>query len=926
MCTCSLAFPTWKNDLQSEPSDAGAREIAMLDDMKFEELMSRRGIDERAITVIQVIRNSPPSRLVNSSDKNMGVRYASKKMGMVIQTESHTCELHYVILWEHDDGVHEFYDQCPPLKLSYDSINKETGKKRRAGHPHTPDFFKISDDFIGWVECKSEVWLIAQQSNPTVSNYYYDQETQRWRNGALEEYAASYGLQFEIKVDVELDELFVRNINFLSDYLDEEYPAICQDDRSQILGIFNGQSSTLLSQLIQLLPVGKSHCIYKMIADDELFVNLEVDLLAAPHFTQVYCDKFHAESYGRLRASNNSKHACNYSFHILNFEVGSQFLWDGQPWKIINIGNTEFSARAIDGEKGRDILTFNVEQARKLVAEGRWKVPEDQSPFEDDEATQIFNRSSEADIVAGNERYDLVIRHENGERVDVPSRTMRLWKQKLRDALAGVGNGYVGLISRTALRGNRTRRVSDQVLELIDSVLSEHLLGDSPKTISACYHILNAQCQTKTLDCPSEKTFRQEIKRRVQDHEIIKARHGPKAAYATSEFVYYRLENSVPQHGDRAFEVAHIDHTQLDIQLVDSATGENLGKPWLTIMMDAFSRMILAYVLTFDEPSYRSCMLIVRDCIRRHNRIPDFLVVDKGPEFKSNYWQGLVAKLSSHLKIRPTAQGRYGSVIERFFGVANKQFVHQLIGNNTALQNARMLSSSHDPRKLAIWTLPELDASLSEYIFDTYCLISHSSLGSSPKRVFDNSILKTGVRATRVIQPTNALDLACLPETKNGPKRIHQGRGIKLFHEHYFHPRFSEPALINRKVPVKFDPFNLGHIYAQIEGEWLLCSCPKDSQFKWMSEKQLKITWTEYLGMFNGRGERNKSKSAQLGRFLLNVQERQRVMQQKQRDREAAMKNRSSEGPGESNVLPTAQALLPNLELVLDKQTYGEFT
>ncbi|MCL5264899.1 MAG: hypothetical protein M1343_06875, partial [Chloroflexi bacterium] len=42
---------------------------------------------------------------------------------------------------------------------------------------------------------------------------------------------------------------------------------------------------------------------------------------------------------------------------------------------------------------------------------------------------------------------------------------------------------------------------------------------------------------------------------------------------------------------------------QLDVELVCSRTGRNLGRPWATFLTDAFSRRFLAVYLTFDPPS-----------------------------------------------------------------------------------------------------------------------------------------------------------------------------------------------------------------------------------------------------------------------------------------------------------------------------------
>ena len=51
---------------------------------------------------------------------------------------------------------------------------------------------------------------------------------------------------------------------------------------------------------------------------------------------------------------------------------------------------------------------------------------------------------------------------------------------------------------------------------------------------------------------------------------------------------------SNPSYGTRPWGVAHIDHTQLDIELVSCArTGRSLGRPWATFLMDAFTRRLL---------------------------------------------------------------------------------------------------------------------------------------------------------------------------------------------------------------------------------------------------------------------------------------------------------------------------------------------
>src|SRR5215472_491707 len=85
-----------------------------------------------------------------------------------------------------------------------------------------------------------------------------------------------------------------------------------------------------------------------------------------------------------------------------------------------------------------------------------------------------------------------------------------------------------------------------------------------------------------------------------------------------------------PRHGDRPWEIVHLDHTELDIELV-SSLGTPLGRPYATFATDAYSRRLLACYLSFDPPSYRSCMMVLRACVRRHQRFPQMVVVDGGP-------------------------------------------------------------------------------------------------------------------------------------------------------------------------------------------------------------------------------------------------------------------------------------------------------
>ncbi|WP_425335147.1 hypothetical protein [Nostoc punctiforme] len=92
-------------------------------------------------------------------------------------------------------------------------------------------------------------------------------------------------------------------------------------------------------------------------------------------------------------------------------------------------------------------------------------------------------------------------------------------------------------------------------------------------------------------------TFCSRIKQR-SGYEQTKKRLGSRAAYQQSAF-YWKLNLTTPPHGDRPWEIAHIDHTQVDVELVCSRTGRNLGRLWATLLVDAYSSVTTQSHLTF---------------------------------------------------------------------------------------------------------------------------------------------------------------------------------------------------------------------------------------------------------------------------------------------------------------------------------------
>jgi transposase InsO family protein len=370
----------------------------------------------------------------------------------------------------------------------------------------------------------------------------------------------------------------------------------------------------------------------------------------------------------------------------------------------------------------------------------------------------------------------------------------------------------------------------------------------------------------------------------------------------------------------------------LDVELVCSITGRNLGRPWMTILVDAFSRRGLALYLTFDPPSYRACMMILRECVRRHGRLPQIIVIDGGAEFQSTYFETLLARYECIKKTRPPAKARFGSVCERLFGTTNTQFVHNLRGNTQITRNVRQVTKSVNPKELAAWTLGDLHDRASEYLYEVYDMIDHPALGQSPREAFRAGLEIGGSRAQRMIPYDQEFLIATLPTTPKGTALVAVGRGVKINQIYYWSDRFLEPGIENESVPVRYDPFDLGTAYAYVRKQWVACRSQHFGAFQGRSEKEVMIASREILKRRQEHSRRGGITARRLADFLISIESEEVLLQQRLRDREsAAVRNGSAparpvEGQNsiqQDHIRGAADPI--ELSAAADLELYGEF-
>ena len=868
----------------------------------------RLGLPEGARAIIDSIRSSEPARHVGGGKSNVPGRYPSRKMGKTIQFESHRVEFAVALEMEGDTTVFEYYDQPCQIPLTY-----RDGSERKISVMHTPDFFVLRADSAGWVECKVDKDLVKlAEKSP---HRYLQTQDETWCCPPGEEYASALGLYYRVYPSSQINWVLVRNICYLDDYLRGEPVGFDSKDRGLAIACISATPGISVDELLRRMATPAAvDCVHSMIARGEIYVDLKAASLTDPTRVRLFRDKESAKCGG----------AAPLSARPVNIGVGNTIQWDGATWRVANVGESMIGLVGVD----RNFTELPIGALERLIGEGRVVAPAANSDRgEIDRIHARLAAASERDLKIANDRFTALQAQRRGEaEPNMPARTLRFWASRYREAEETFGDGYIGLLPETQKRGNRRDRLPDKTRTLMVQSIENDFETLKQKSKYACWVALKHTCEEQDVTAPSYRAYLRALGKRSRFEQTLK-RKGRRAAYKY-EPAYWDLDLTTPRHGDRPFEIGHIDHTELDVELRCVATGQVLGRPWVTLLVDAFSRRILAMHLTFDPPSYRSCMMVLRDCVRRHARLPQFIVVDGGHEFESTYFETLLARYECTKKTRPPAKARFGSVLERIFGTCNTQFIHNLRGNTQITRNVRQVTVSVDPKGMATWTLRELNERLNEYLFDVYDRMDHPALGQSPREAFARGLAASGLRLQRLISYDQNFLLCTMPSTAKGTATLCPGRGIKINHVYYWSDVFRDPEFEGQHLPVRYDPFDAGTAYTFCRNQWVECHSEYYTVLHGRSEREMMLATEEIRKRHRLHSARRLNFNAKmLAVFLESVEAQEALLVQRACDRESAIVRSGDGSNGRHRDAPDDTAnrfenAIPPADVV---EIYGEF-
>ena len=202
---------------------------------------------------------------------------------------------------------------------------------------------------------------------------------------------------------------------------------------------------------------------------------------------------------------------------------------------------------------------------------------------------------------------------------------------------------------------------------------------------------------------------------------------------------------------DHVLERAELDHTPVDVLLICSETKMVLGRPWLTLLIDRKSRMILGFYVSFHAPSTTSVLYALRMAItpKDHilakygdlqNKWPSFgifhlLALDNGMEEHAGTLETVCLDLGIELMYCEPGKPMQKGAIERIFRTLSSDLFHKLPG--TVFSNPQQ-RGDYPAEKEAALDIDTFTHILVKWIVDVYHVQPHHGLlGKTPLQVWN---------------------------------------------------------------------------------------------------------------------------------------------------------------------------------------------
>ncbi len=385
----------------------------------------------------------------------------------------------------------------------------------------------------------------------------------------------------------------------------------------------------------------------------------------------------------------------------------------------------------------------------------------------------------------------------------------------------------------------RDKERAQLVADIVDEVIAEKYLTPQQLTVAAVHEAIIARIADENLyrgdgdklPFPSLRSI-YDVVDQLDEYEVIKARQGKRIADMRCG-MYKRGPQPT-----RPLERVEIDHTRLDLFVIDPVTTMPIGRPTLTLAIDKYSRMILGFYISFHGAGFLAVMHCLKHAIQpktyvkniyqsvEHNwnvyGIPEIIVVDNGLEFHGDGFEDACLQLGMVTSFCPVKKPWFKAIVERYFGTLNRKLLHELPG--TTFSNI-FEREDYDPAKNAIIALDTLLEITHVFIIDYYSQRKHRGIKDVPAHLWDSAI-----KEYPPALPARREDLQVLLGAVE--YRTIQPNGIALFDLIYRDEILADLRKGRKgyRFKIKYDPADISIIYVLNPDSHKFIPIPAESQ------------------------------------------------------------------------------------------------
>ena len=361
--------------------------------------------------------------------------------------------------------------------------------------------------------------------------------------------------------------------------------------------------------------------------------------------------------------------------------------------------------------------------------------------------------------------------------------------------------------------GRGKSRISKQAEAIISSVLQDFYLSRQRLSEAVVFREVLKRCRQAGCSAPARNTIRNRIGQ-LDPKIVSRKRNGWQQSRGLEPVVGEPPQTSSP------LDLVQVDHTKVDLIVVEEITRQPIGRPYLTLAIDIHTRCILGMYLSLEAPSATSVGLCLANAISAKCVLleelglsevswsmqgkPRKLHMDNAAEFKSYAFKRGCEQHGIERDYRPKKQPQFGGVIERIIGTAMKR-IHELPGTTFSDPEER---GSYDSESKAILTMHELERWLVLAI-SIYHESVHGTLKQTPSAVWDRAMATHSIKTISNPQ-TFLIDFLPIYHRRIGRS------GFVLDHVCYY-ADFLKPWIARREVLDRFvirrDPRDLSRIW-----------------------------------------------------------------------------------------------------------------